>query len=306
MADHDKGLRTSPASPGSKSGTPSSTTSSTTGSPTQQATGASTTSAAQGSGTGVSSGSIARGSSSSGTTGSSSSAGGMGAGGTSSSGSNTGGGRISEDAQRYKDEAKHYASDMTERAKTKGKSMLEERKGSAAQQFDSVAHAMRNTADQLQGEGQSQTGHYVGMLAERLEDFGRQLRDKDMDTLIGDAENLGRRSPGTFLAGSVIAGFLFARFLKSSSQRRHGGSEMSSMRGSGRDSMRDNTYGRGEHTRYDTTSARDSQSGLGGTSAGTSGVVATGGGADTAGATRNSLSPSTSPTNPGGNIHGNR
>lgn len=130
-------------------------------------------------------------------------------------------------ARRTMDEAKEYTKDMAGRAKEQGRSMFDEQKDSAARQVDSAAHAFRNTAEQLQGEGQSQASRYVGMFAEQLESFGGQLRHKNMDSLIRDAEDLARRSPGVFLAGSVVAGFVLARFLKSSAEHRHGQNEMS-------------------------------------------------------------------------------
>lgn len=129
---------------------------------------------------------------------------------------------VGDAARRTLDQAKDYTKDMAGRAKEQGRSMFEEQKDSAARQVDSAAHAFRNTAEQLQGEGQSQTGRYVGMFAEQLESLGGQLRNKNLDSLIRDAEDLGRRSPGVFLAGSVVAGFLLARFLKSSAQHPHG------------------------------------------------------------------------------------
>jgi vacuolar-type H+-ATPase subunit H len=127
--------------------------------------------------------------------------------------------RMADEAKR---EARHYADEMTGRAKEQGRTIFEQQKDAAARQVDSVAHAFRRTAEQMQNEGQAQTGPYVNMVAERLEGLGRQLRQKNMDALIGDAENLGRRAPGAFFAGSVVAGFLLARFLKSSSERREG------------------------------------------------------------------------------------
>jgi hypothetical protein len=118
--------------------------------------------------------------------------------------------------------AKQYAGDMASRAKEKGRTMFEQQKDSALGQVGSVADAIRNTANNLQGEGQDQTARYVQMIADQLESLGGRLREKDLDTLVRDAEGFARRSPGTFLAGSVVAGFLLARFLKSSSDRQVG------------------------------------------------------------------------------------
>jgi hypothetical protein len=119
------------------------------------------------------------------------------------------------------DSAKDYAKDVAGRAKEQGRALFDEQKESAAGTVDSAASAFRNTAQQLQGEGQAQTGRYVEMFAAQLQSFGNQLRNKNLDALIRDAEDFGRRSPGTFLAGSMIAGFVMARFLKSSAEHRY-------------------------------------------------------------------------------------
>lgn len=115
-------------------------------------------------------------------------------------------------------DVKQQARDMANQTKEQGKSMLEEKKGMAAGQVDSMAQAFRSTAKNLQGEGQQRTGDYVGMIADQLENAARQLKQKNLDELMHDAQDLARRSPATFLAGSVAVGFLLARFLKSSQQ----------------------------------------------------------------------------------------
>ncbi|HWT71778.1 MAG TPA: hypothetical protein VN361_06315 [Oxalicibacterium sp.] len=119
------------------------------------------------------------------------------------------------------DTAKEYAKDAAGRAKEQGRAIFDEQKENAAGTVDSTANAFRNTAQQLRGEGQAQTGQYVEMFADQLQSLGNQLRNKNLDTLIRDAEDFGRRSPGTFLAGSMVAGFVLARFLKSSAEHRH-------------------------------------------------------------------------------------
>ncbi len=119
-----------------------------------------------------------------------------------------------------KEQVKRTAGDMAGRAKEQGRQMLSGQKEKAAGQMDSVARALRSTADQLSNEDEAQTGRYVGFAAEQLESFGQRLREKDIDGLINDAQNMARRSPTAFFAGSVVAGFLLARFLKSSADRR--------------------------------------------------------------------------------------
>jgi len=131
--------------------------------------------------------------------------------------------KMKESTARMADSARQYAGDMASRAKEKGRSMFENQKESALGQVSSVAGAIRTTAHNLEGEGQGQTAHYVQMIADQLESIGGRLREKDLDSLVRDAEGLARRSPGTFLVGSVVAGFLLARFLKSSSENQQYG-----------------------------------------------------------------------------------
>ena len=118
-------------------------------------------------------------------------------------------------------EVKDEAASLADRAKQEGKAMASRKKDAAAGQADSAAQALHRAADELQGSQHPQAGRYVGFAAEQLEGLGRRLRDTDIDGLIADADALSRRSPVAFFAGSIAAGFLVSRFLKSSADRRH-------------------------------------------------------------------------------------
>jgi hypothetical protein len=128
-------------------------------------------------------------------------------------------GAVRDAAHETIESMRQEASGLASRATERGKSMLARRKDAAARQVDSVADALRGTARQLEGDEQETAGRYAGYAADRLQSLGRRLRDRDVDTLIRDAQDLGRRAPGAFFAGSVVAGFLMARFMKASSQR---------------------------------------------------------------------------------------
>jgi hypothetical protein len=225
---------------------------------------------------------------SSGTFGSASGTPGTGASGTSSSASGaTGGGllgtglsadAVKETGARVASEAKQYAGDMANKAKEKGRTMFDQQKETAVGQVDSVARAFRNTADHLQGEGQAQVGRYIAMAADQIEAFGSRLRQKDLDTLIDDAQNMARRSPGVFLAGSIVAGFLVARFLKSSSENQYlasggGGTGYGDWNSSG---VRDDDIGMASSGRYggmSTASGMGTTTGTGIGAAGVSGTI---------------------------------
>lgn len=135
-------------------------------------------------------------------------------------------GSMRESGSRMASGAKQYAGDIANRAKEKSRTMFEQQKETAVGQVDNVASAIRSTASQLQGQGQGQVAHYVEMVADQLESLSGRLREKDLDTIVQDAQNLARRAPGTFFVGTVVAGFLLARFMKSTSEQRDAGMGM--------------------------------------------------------------------------------
>lgn len=217
-------------------------------------------------------------------------------------------GTSSESSGRTAEQAKRYAEQMAGRAKERGRSMFEQQKDNAARQLDSVARAIRNSSGQLEGEGQRQSSRYVDMTADRLEQFGRVLREKNVDTLIADAENLGRRAPGALFAGTAVAGFLLARFLKSSAERRREQTDRDASYDTDRyEVATDSTIA--EAYRTTGSSGRNGAS----TVATGMGSSVTGGASSAAGAsgtieTFGTVAPTSSSTEskPGGNIHGNR
>lgn len=116
--------------------------------------------------------------------------------------------RVREEASRLKEEARHRT-----------KSLISDQKHTAAEQVGSVAGALRQTAQQLNAQGQASMARYVDWAAEGLDDLSGTLRDKDVDSLVRQAEDFARRQPAVVIGGAVAIGFLLSRFLKSSAER---------------------------------------------------------------------------------------
>lgn len=129
-----------------------------------------------------------------------------------------------EESQKYA----HAAKDTVASVKERGRSMLQDRKNALADNVSSFERALRRTAKELEGEDQRTAGHYAEQAANGLEQVSHALREQDFEALIGKTEDFARRQPGVFLGGAVAAGFLLARFLKSSG-RRVGPAEASSV-----------------------------------------------------------------------------
>ena len=75
-------------------------------------------------------------------------------------------------------------------------------------------------AGQFDEQGNQVVADYIKRAADGLERFSGAMRDRDLSSLMGDAEDFARRQPAVFIGAGVAVGFLLARFLRSSSERR--------------------------------------------------------------------------------------
>lgn len=115
-------------------------------------------------------------------------------------------------------QVKQKAGEVVDQAQQQAKSMLTDQKERAAEGLGSVAQAIRQTGENLRGQDQGSVAQYVEQLADQVERFSHQLRDRELDQFFYDAQNFARRQPGLFLGGAFALGVFLARFVKSSSQ----------------------------------------------------------------------------------------
>lgn len=101
-------------------------------------------------------------------------------------------------------EAKHMMHDI-----------VEEQRGRAAGHLGGMAQALHKSARDLEQENTTMA-KYTDMAAERLDDVAQYLRQANWNDMVHEAEGFARRQPYWFIGGAVAAGFLAARFIKSS------------------------------------------------------------------------------------------
>jgi hypothetical protein len=133
-------------------------------------------------------------------------------------------------AQQVKDEARQKTGEVVEQAKQKGGEvveqtrtrafdMMDEQKSRAAEGLGSVASALRQTSETLRSGDQAQFGQVAERAADAVERFSDELRNKDVNELLHEAERFARREPELFLGGAVLLGLMAARFMKASNRR---------------------------------------------------------------------------------------
>lgn len=100
------------------------------------------------------------------------------------------------------------------------RSLLEQQTDRAADQLGGVATALHKAADQLNSENNGTVAQYAEQAADRVERVADLLRHSSLDDIVGEVEGFARRQPELFIGGAFALGFLAARFVKSSGERR--------------------------------------------------------------------------------------
>lgn len=114
----------------------------------------------------------------------------------------------------------HQANEKVGEAKEKAKSFASDQKDLAAGQINGIASAISKVAEELEGSDQQTVARYARDLAAGLSDMGSTIANRDVDDLMGLAQDFGRKQPVAFLGAAALAGFAASRFALASAHRR--------------------------------------------------------------------------------------
>ena len=143
--------------------------------------------------------------------------------GTKSAGSGTGSqhvepGDLKTIASEVASEIAHTAAEQSrgllQAARGTATGFVDQRKDTAAQSIADLASSLRETGNTF--EEQPSLKAFVGSAADGLDQLATGLKERSFADIYADVEAMARRQPITFGAGAAIAGFLLARFIKSS------------------------------------------------------------------------------------------
>lgn len=126
-------------------------------------------------------------------------------------------------AERAKDDVKELGRDAREKvaeATETAKSFAAGQKDLAAAQIGGVAAAIGKVADELEGTDQQTVARYARQIASGLSSMGNTMESRDVDDLMGMAQDFGRKQPVAFLGAAALAGFVASRFALASTHRR--------------------------------------------------------------------------------------
>jgi hypothetical protein len=104
-------------------------------------------------------------------------------------------------------------------AQDAARAAVDQQKAAAAEQVEAVAQALDTVAEGVE-RVLPQAGPYVRETVSTVRGASETLRASSFDDLIARVADFGRRQPAAFLAATAVGGFVVARLLKSSADRR--------------------------------------------------------------------------------------
>jgi len=107
---------------------------------------------------------------------------------------------------------------MIDTMKQRATDQLSSQKNKATDGLGSIAQIARQGTRQLRDQQHDTLAGYVERAADQIDRLSQQLRDKDVNELVNDAQRLARRRPALFIGSAFALGVIGARFFKSSSR----------------------------------------------------------------------------------------
>lgn len=128
-----------------------------------------------------------------------------------------------DQVQDAKDQAQEKAQEAKAKASDQVRTQVAQRSTQAGEQIGQQASDIRAVGDQLREQGKDGPAKLADQAADRAEQVGSYLRDKDADTILHDVEDFARKQPMAVIAGGLALGFAASRFLRASSSERYTG-----------------------------------------------------------------------------------
>jgi len=141
---------------------------------------------------------------------------------------------LAEQAGSIAEQAQDAVSEMGTEARAALENMAQTQKQSGAELLQAAARAAGAAAEELEKASPELAG-YIRRAAEGLDRYGQDFNKKSIAELTRGFSDFAHRDPTILLAGSVIAGFLLTRFVKSSDggTSSHGGMSSQGMSSQG-------------------------------------------------------------------------
>ena len=127
-------------------------------------------------------------------------------------------GAASHDFSAAADDMKSTAREAAGHLAEETREFAEDQKAAGADNMARFGQAVHGAADQL-GKELPQAAGFIHSAADTLQSAASSIRERSIEDQVARFRDFARRQPAAAFAGSLLAGFALARFLKSSSPR---------------------------------------------------------------------------------------
>jgi hypothetical protein len=127
---------------------------------------------------------------------------------------------VSRKAEGLVEQGKEQATELGHEAQHQVKAVASDRKEKAVNELSNISEAFRHSSEQLRQQNKDTIANYTDKAADQIERFSSYLDDKNVNELLGDAQDFAQRHPEIFLGGAFALGLMAARFMKSSGNSR--------------------------------------------------------------------------------------
>lgn len=124
----------------------------------------------------------------------------------------------------------------------------------AVDTLETVALLLQQAGEHARKEEKASIAQLTDQAAEQVERLSTTIRDRQPDQLINEARQLAQKQPGLFVGGALLAGFLGARFLRSSAAPQQASEQESPKKGGSSDGGQPTT-GSGTGTNADSVAS---------------------------------------------------
>jgi ElaB/YqjD/DUF883 family membrane-anchored ribosome-binding protein len=125
--------------------------------------------------------------------------------------------KVRDTASNLAGTAKEQASRAASKVMDKAEEQFNTKRQTVVGELESFTSVMRDAGNRLREQNGSAIGAtVVSTIADKLDEFGRSVQGKDLNTIFGDVETFARHNPAAFLGTAAALGFLASRFMKSS------------------------------------------------------------------------------------------
>jgi ElaB/YqjD/DUF883 family membrane-anchored ribosome-binding protein len=116
------------------------------------------------------------------------------------------------------EQVQQQVGNLTEQVRQQANTQLMSQKEKAVETLDTVALLLHQAGEHAHQQDKAMLADYVDKAADQVGQWSETLRDRELTDIVDETKEFARRQPMLFVGGALAAGFLGARFLRSSSQ----------------------------------------------------------------------------------------